>query len=323
MTLLDILLAFSVLLITGVVWLVMQGARLRRKRAERIARIKAGLTVNARGDTVQATLRRQQKQGRVPLLSRLAGFSFSDRLRARFEFAGLIWSVENYLLLCAGLTAGTLLFLLILGKSLLLGMLAGFVVGFGLPHFYVGLRIGKRKKHFLQLFPDGIDLIVRGLRAGLPVAKSMQTVSTEIGEPVGGVFRDLVEQVALGVNLEEALSTVARRLNLTEFNFFVTSIILQRETGGNLAEILANLSDVLRQRHIMRLKIKAMSSEARASAMIVGALPFLVTGALIVISPGYIDPLLDDLRGNIAAACASASMGFGVFIMMKLSSFEI
>ena len=180
-----------------------------------------------------------------------------------------------------------------------------------------------RIKSFLKLFPDAIDFIVRGLRSGLPVTESMNMVGKEMEEPLGSIFASIGESVRLGVSLEKALQDTAKKLNTTEFNFFVTSIILQRETGGNLSEILGNLSDVLRKRFMMRLKIKAMSSEAKASAIIVGSLPFVVILALLFVSPGYLDPLIDDPTGNLAAAGATTSLLLGIGIMIKMTKFEI
>ncbi len=213
--------------------------------------------------------------------------------------------------------------IVLLHKSLILAGLVAFSVAVGIPHMVVGFIAARRIKRFIKLFPDAIDLIVRGLRSGLPVGESMKMARTEIGEPVGEVFSGVMERVKLGMTLERALMDVADKLNCTEFNFFVTSIILQRETGGNLGEILNNLAEVLRKRTMMRLKIKAMSSEARASAVIVGALPFMVALALFVMQPQYLDPLFSDFRGNIALAGACFSLLTGVGIMFKMSKFEI
>jgi tight adherence protein B len=131
------------------------------------------------------------------------------------------------------------------------------------------------------------------------------------------------QQTQLGVPMEKALMDNAEKLGLTEFNFFVTTIILQRETGGNLSEILNNLADMLRQRHMMKLKIGALSSEARASAYIIGSLPFLVFSILMVISPSYLQPLFDDARGNKALLMAMGSLGVGAFIMKRMTQLEI
>jgi len=161
------------------------------------------------------------------------------------------------------------------------------------------------------------------LRSGLPVSESMVLVSSEVPEPVSGTFTTLSNTMKLGVPLEKALQEMAKRLDLTEFNFFTTCIILQRETGGNLAEILSNLSDVLRGRYIMKMKIRALSSEARASAYIIGALPFVVLAAVSALNPEYMRPLIDDHRGNICAYVAAGMMSFGIWVMYRMTQFEI
>jgi tight adherence protein B len=181
----------------------------------------------------------------------------------------------------------------------------------------------KRLKKFLVLFPDAIDFIVRGLRSGLPVTESMNIVGKEMEEPVGSIFAHIGESVKLGVPVDKALQDTAKKLGLTEFNFFVTSIILQRETGGNLSEILNNLSEVLRTRLMMRMKIKAMSSEAKASAIIVGSLPFIVIAALMYLSPDYLIPLIDTTKGNCIALGCAFSLMFGIGVMIKMTKFEI
>lgn len=246
------------------------------------------------------------------------------KLGDKLERLGIALSPKQYMLRRILWIIGfTLLIGIILKKSLLLGLFVGIILGGWLPIKLLQRKINKQNKAFLRLFPDAIDLIVRGLRSGLPVSESIVLVSTEVPEPVGGIFVTISNTMKLGVTLEKALQEMARKLDLTEFNFFTTSIILQRETGGNLSEILNNLSEVLRGRYIMSMKIKAMSSEARASAMIIGALPFIVILAVSVLSPGYLRPLIDDHRGNIAAITAACMMGFGLWIMNRMTKFEI
>jgi tight adherence protein B len=211
----------------------------------------------------------------------------------------------------------------LLHKPLLLGIFGGIIFSFWLPLKVLKFKTGRRLKRFLRLFPDGIDLIVRGLRSGLPVSESIKLVAQEVEDPVGHTFEMIASTMKLGVPLEKALQEMAIKLDCTEFNFFTTSIVLQRETGGNLAEILGNLSDVLRKRFMMRMKIKAMSSEARASAVIVGSLPFIVFIALLVISPGYTDPLFRDGRGNICLGVAIGMLCTGVWSMNRMARFEI
>jgi tight adherence protein B len=271
-----------------------------------------------------ASLRRTEGDSSLPLLSRTIGhWQSMGILRSRLARAGMKVTAERYLIntglffcICAGVPV-------LLGKSPLLFALLAIIAALGFPHIVVNIRIGQRKKRFLLLFPDAIELIVRGLKAGLPVTESIKMVAKEVDQPVGGVFQSMADKMALGVPLEKTLYETAQQYGITELDFFVTSIILQRETGGNLSEILANLSEALRQRTMMRLKIKAMSSEAKASMYIIGALPFFVIGALFVISPDYLRPLIEDFRGNIALLVAAGMLSTGIFIMMKMTQFEI
>ena len=181
----------------------------------------------------------------------------------------------------------------------------------------------RRRKKFLAILPDALDLIVRGLRSGLPVTESIAAVGREMADPLGTEFRRISDGVRFGQQLEEAVWDTAKRLDLQEFNFFVISMSIQRETGGNLGEALGNLSDILRGRQRMRLKIKAMSSEARASAMILGSLPFIMFGIVYAINPGYASLLFTDSRGIMLSAIGATSLIVGVAIMAKMVRFEI
>jgi tight adherence protein B len=276
-------------------------------------------------DKTQQSLRRAEGDKSLPLLSRLLGHrGIASALRYRIARSGSTLTAERYLAYNVLLFAiTTLVFIGLFDRSNSLSILMGVVVGLGLPHFILGVAIGRRTKKFLELFPDAIDLIVRGLRAGLPVTESIKMVAKEIGEPVSNVFQTMTEKMALGVPLEKTLYDTAAKYRITEFDFFVTSIVLQRETGGNLSEILNNLSDALRQRLMMRLKIRAMSSEARASMYIISALPFVVMGGLYITTPSYLVPLVDDYRGNVALAIAGCMLLSGVFIMSRMTRFEI
>ncbi len=210
-----------------------------------------------------------------------------------------------------------------LHKPVIIGIAVGLVLGLWLPIKVLNHKIDKHMKKFLQILPDGIDLIVRGLRSGLPIAEGIAVVAKEVPDPVGEVFRHVADSTKLGVPLEKSLQDIARQLGNTEFNFFATSIILQRETGGNLGEILGNLSNVLRLRFTMQMKIKAMTSEARASAIIVGSLPFLVSIATQLMSPGYLDLLWEDKRGTKMLMIAGGMLWFGVTSMKRMAKFEI
>lgn len=310
----DMILFGGALLFMASVFLLLSGKKEDKKLEQRVRAIKKG---GASRQIKEQALSLSKKQD-----NSLGAMGI--RMAGRLQTAGLNITVLRYVLLCSGILAFFVLVIaVIVGKSLLLALLIGFIIGFGIPHLYVGMRIKKRQQQFLRLFPDAIELIVRGLRAGLPVAESMQNVAHEIPEPVGSAFEDLCDQLKLGVPFDKAMSNVAQRLGLTEFNFFMVSVIMQRETGGNLGEILSNLADVLRRRHIMKLKINALSSEARASAYVVGALPILVVLVLSVVSADYMKPLLEDSRGNMAAGIAVCSLCIGSFIMARMTRFQI
>lgn len=308
------------------VFFLMTGSNRKKQLEARVSRLKqTKKPAGKKGEAEKTSLRRQTSDASLSMVTNATkSMSFMDKLRGRLEVAGMELTAERYLVISIIIMlVATLTVIFTLGKPVLLGLLVGLVAGLGIPHIYVGMRTNSRKKKFLNLFPDAIDLVVRGLRAGLPVTKSMQTVADEIEDPLAEIFREMVDQMALGVPLEKALYKMAEKLDITEFNFFVTSIILQRETGGNLAEILSNLSEVLRSRHMFKMKIKAMSMEAKASAYIVGSLPIFVFAALSFMSPGYMDPFYDDYRGNIAAFGGAFSMGFGLFVMFRITKFEI
>lgn len=301
----------------------------RRERVfqKRIARFRGASSSSPHrlsGGATTSSLKRRTGDEGSPILSRITAMVPNrNSLQSRLERAGKTTSPGRFMLVCAGIMLFTALTVAALGKPILLGIFLGIITGIGLPHFYLNFITAQRLKKFILLFPDGIDLIVRGLRAGLPVGESVNMVAREVPDPVGCTFAAISDSVRLGVTLEKAFTDTAKKLNCTEFNFFTTSIILQRETGGNLSEILNNLSDVLRKRVSMRMKIKALSSEAKASAYIVGSLPFVVLLALSVISPKYLEPLWQDFRGNMAALAAIASLGTGVTIMMKMAKFEL
>ena len=295
-----------------------------KKKASRLARVtRKGAAV--KGGTAVLSLRRIAPGSDTNFGQMLSSMRSISKLRARLEVAGMTQTTPQKFLRTIGLiTCGvTVLMLFFTDKPFYVCILIGIMFGLGLPHLAVSRKIKKRQLMFLKLFPDAIDLMVRGLRAGLPVAESFITVSKELPPPMGDTFGTIAQQTQLGVPMEKALQDSATKMALTEFNFFVTTIILQRETGGNLSEILNNLSDMLRQRTMMKLKIGALSSEARASAYIIGALPFLVFAILEFVSPDYLRPLFNDVRGNHALIGAGLCLFTGGFIMKRMTQLEI
>lgn len=319
----------SVELWIGLAFLLLVGLLLQSSRAQkkkhtaRLARATHGAPRARSAVTGEQRLRKRDPNENSSIGQALANFSSIEKLASRLEIAGIALTPQQFLARALLATFIIAALLLVLGKPPLLAVLVGLVVGLGGAHKWVGMKIKRRQKVFLKLFPEGIELIVRGLRAGLPVAESFITVSKEIPPPVGNVFATITQQTGLGMPMEKALADTAARLGMTEFNFFVTTIILQRETGGNLGEILSNLAQVLRDRQMMKLKITAISSEARASAYIVGSLPFFVWTVLTITAPDYLSPLYNDFRGNIALGIAAGMLLFGGFIMRRMTQLEI
>ncbi|HJQ18177.1 MAG TPA: type II secretion system F family protein [Allosphingosinicella sp.] len=244
-------------------------------------------------------------------------------LRQRIQQTGRTWSLGHYALVSLGIGLIVATLLALRGLPIILSIAIGLLAALGLPHFVVGRLIKRRVAQFNARFPDGIELMVRGLRSGLPVSETMQVVAAEVKGPVGFEFQNVSDRMKIGRTMEVALQETADRLGTPEFQFFTITLAIQRETGGNLAETLANLSDVLRKRAAMKLKIRAMSSESKASAYIVGALPFIVFTLLYMIAPDYIGGFFVEQRLMIAGFGALVWMTIGILIMAKMVSFEI
>lgn len=244
-------------------------------------------------------------------------------LRRRLEMTGKDISLGKYAMISLGLALFVMLILKLRGAPFFLAFFIGLFVGIGLPHFFVGKMITRRINKFTASFPDAIELMVRGLRSGLPISETLGVVANEIGGPVGVEFRSVADKMKIGRTMEAALQETADRLGTPEFQFFVITLAIQRETGGNLAETLSNLGDVLRKRAAMKLKIRAMSSESKASAYIVGSLPFIVFTLIWFINGKYMQNFFVDERLIVAGIGGLVWMTIGAFIMAKMVNFEI
>ena len=246
-----------------------------------------------------------------------------DMLRLRLAQTGRSWTLGQYFMACIGLGVVLALLLILKHVPVLIALLLGIALGLFLPHKVVGHLIKRRITQFNAKFPDAIELLVRGLRSGLPITETMNVVGQEVPGPLGVEFRLIGDRIKIGRTMEAALQETADRLGTPEFQFFCITLQIQRETGGNLAETLANLADVLRKRAQMKLKIKAMSSESKASAYIVGSLPFFVFGTVYYMNPEYMRGFFEQTRLMIAGGVGLVWMGIGAFIMAKMVSFEI
>jgi tight adherence protein B len=267
-----------------------------------------------------------RQQSATPTIDRFARqwLPRRDILAARLARTGRAISVGQYTMVSAGLAGLTAIGLILatsLGvvPSLLVGLLTGMVV----PYRVVG-RMGRRRvAAFVALFPEAIDLMVRALRSGLPISEAIVGAGREISGPVGVELGRVEAGMRMGRDLESLLWDIATRIDIPEFRFFIIALSVQRETGGNLAETLANLADVLRRRRQMRAKVRAMSSETRATTIILGGLPVVVIVLLALTSPHYLTPLFSDVRGLLLDGVALAMLGTGVFIMIRMARFEI
>jgi tight adherence protein B len=315
-----LLLLFGGLLVLGGLALVgPPGARTRRRRLDTVKARHTGA-----GNTVETQLRRIAAARSTALDDAFLRFLPNpELLRRRLEATGKTWTLGRYAVFCAGFSAAAFLLMTFRGVPFFLALFLGILIGVGLPHMLVGKMIKRRMKKFILRFPDAIELLVRGLRSGLPISETLSVVGSEVPDPVGSEFRSVADRMRIGRTMEQALQETADKLNTPEFQFFVITLAIQRETGGNLAETLGNLADVLRKRMQMKLKINAMSSESKASAYIIGSLPFIVFGLIWWINPDYMGTFFTDHRLIIAACGGGVWMGIGVFIMAKMINFEI
>jgi tight adherence protein B len=273
-----------------------------------------------------ATLRRAEQKSHLPTLDKLLWqwFPNASKIRQKLQTSGMNVTLGDFAFASIAMAIGTAFALyLTLDLPPVMVLAGSLLIGVGIPNLVVGFKAKKRGRQFNLLFPEAVDLIVRALRAGLPVQEAIGTVARDIKDPVGAVFKRAQHEMQLGVPIEQALWRVSRTVQTDEFNFLIVAMSIQRDTGGNLAETLANLSALLRSRQQLRLKIRAFTSEARATMLIMAGLPFLVGGALFLISPKYISPLFTTATGQMVAAAAACSMGLGIFIMNKIATIKV
>jgi tight adherence protein B len=244
-------------------------------------------------------------------------------LKQLIEQAGLTMPVSRFWIISLVVGLGAAFFGYVKFKDPLIAAGIGFATGMGLPRWIVGFLRARRQKKFLVEFANSIDVIVRGVKSGLPLNDCIRMIGQEAPDPVGNEFRLITENQRVGVTMEDNLKRFYDRIPLAEVNFFQIVLSIQAKAGGNLSEALSNLSGVLRDRKRLQGKIKALSSEAKSSAAIIGALPLVVMGLVFVTTPNYIMPLFNERMGNIMLACAAAWMFLGVLVMRKMISFKI
>lgn len=307
----------------GVVYaLVMPLLEGRDTASKRVAALQARSTTKASNRANDAAKRRKQVAESLKELDARAK-SKKVSFEAKMAQAGLTWSKRNFYIasgvagaIGAGVTFAT-------SGSLLYAVPVGAICGLGLPAWVISFLRKRRMKQFLEEFPSAVDIIVRGIKAGIPLGDCVRVISLEANEPVRTEFRTIVEAQSMGLAMPEAVERLVERVPLAEANFFAIVINIQAKAGGNLAEALSNLSAVLRDRKKMKAKIKAMSSEAKASAGIIGALPPLVGCAVYWTSPDYVSLLFTTNVGHLVLGGCVLWMGTGVFMMKKMINFDL
>ena len=249
--------------------------------------------------------------------------SAKPTLMTRMRQAGLNWSKNTYYLVCVMCALGTAV-VVTLGLGFGIIPTAGFALSGGviLPHFFVNWKRKKRFLKFTNEFPNAVDVIVRGVKAGLPLVDCLKVIANEAQQPVAGEFQQVVEDQTLGMPLADAVSRLPERIPLAEANFFAIVVAIQSKSGGSLSEALSNLSKVLRDRKKMAGKIRAMSAEAKSSAGIIGSLPLVVAILVYFTSPDYIILLFTNTIGNIVLAIAGFWMFIGIMVMRKMINFD-
>jgi tight adherence protein B len=244
-------------------------------------------------------------------------------VRALIAQAGLEMSVRTFWII--SLISAVVLFIVpfFIGAPMIVAALASFVGGLGLPRWFLGFLRKRRQNTFLNDFADAIDVMVRGLKAGLPVSEAMKIIASESGPPVGPEFMDVVDGQKVGISLDQGIERMTERIPLSEVNFLAIVMAIQSKTGGNLSEALSNLSKVLRERKKMKAKIRSVSQEAKSSAAIIGSLPFIITGGLLLLNPNYLNPMFNTSIGNMLIVGSLTWMMIGVLVMRKMINFEI
>lgn len=244
-------------------------------------------------------------------------------LKARLMQAGLSITPAKFYVFSAIFGLFAFVLTLVAGAGLLISLGVAFIMGAGLPRWLVGFLVKRRMNKFLEEFPNSLDVMVRSIKSGLPLTDALRLIAAEGQEPVKTEFRKVVESQQVGLSVPDACARMFTNIPLQEVNFFSIVIAIQSQAGGNLSEALGNLSRVLRERRKMRAKVSALSMEAKASAAIIGALPFIVTLLVYLTSPEYIMILFQDPRGHLILGISGFWMSIGILVMRNMINFDI
>ncbi|MDQ0420325.1 tight adherence protein B [Peteryoungia aggregata LMG 23059] len=304
-----------------------------KKTATRINRVRSAETdtnqmkaardrvqeISKRRKSVQDSLKELEKKQQQDKTKKANAAS----LKAKLVQSGLAISLPQFYMVSVliGLVVLAVTFLAGMGPLVIAG--ATFVAAFGLPRWFVGFLVGRRQKKFLEEFPNSLDVMTRSIRSGLPLNDAIRMIASDGQDPVKTEFRRIVESQQLGLSVPDSVARMHQTMPLNEVSFFAIVIAIQGQAGGNLSEALSNLSRVLRDRKKMKAKVNALSMEAKASAAIIGALPFIVALLVYLTSPGYIMILFTDSRGHLILGVSAVWMSIGLLVMRNMINFEI
>ncbi|WHO73341.1 type II secretion system F family protein [Rhizobium sp. BT03] len=301
-----------------------------KKSASRIDRVKSAesdrVKVKAARDRVQEmSKRRKSVQDNLKDLEKRQHEKTKKTLsmKSRLEQAGLAVTVGRFYLISAVFACVLLLMAFIIGMSPMVMIGIAVVAGLGLPRWIVGFLIKRRQNKFLNELPNALDVITRSIKSGLPLNDAIRLIATEGTEPVKSEFRRVIEAQQVGLSIPDACARMTLHMPLQEVNFFAIVIAIQSQAGGNLSEAIGNLSKVLRERRKMKAKVSALSMEAKASAVIIGALPFIVATLVYLTSPSYMMILFTDPRGHLIMGISAIWMSIGIFVMRNMVNFDI
>jgi tight adherence protein B len=309
------------LAIGGVLWVfvypILSGERKAERRMASVAR-----TEPMARQTRAAPKARRDIEGTLKEIDERAKQKRRVPLAIRIEQAGLNWTSQKFMMISGAIGLAAFLIAFFLDIGLLPAIGFAFAGGFGIPRWLLSFLKKRRENKFLNNFPDAVDVIVRGVKAGLPLLDSLRMITSEAEEPIRSEFRGIIETQTVGIPLGEACLKLYERMPVQEANFFGIVISIQQRSGGNLSETLGNLSKVLRDRKKMKAKIKAMSMEAKASASIIGSLPPAVMTLVWLTSPQYIELLWTEPLGRVMLGCCLTWMAIGIFVMKKMINFD-
>jgi tight adherence protein B len=307
----------------GVAWVflypLLSGERHAERRRVSVAR--AEPTKRAATRTSQKS-RREQVEETLKEIEIKSSSPKNPPLSMKIGQAGLSWSKRQFLMIAGGLGVFAFIAVFMLGVGPVPALMVGFAASGGLPLWVLKFLKKRRERKFLESFPDGVDVIVRGIKAGLPLLDSLKIIASEAQDPLKTEIRAIVDTQTIGIPLGEACTKLYERMPLPEANFFGIVVSIQQKAGGNLSEALGNLSKVLRERKKMKAKIRAVSMEAKASAVIIGCLPITVALLVYLTSPEYIELLWTTDLGRLMIFGCLVWMSIGVFVMKQMINFD-